>query len=348
MAKCKGKKEKECIGKIMFCGLVPGGEVFLTAIGEQPLVVPKVQDEEKIQKAIKLLNLCSTFSKYGQELLAGYPGWKKKREDCIEKIHDLADNMDFHHRNTNIAQVPASIVGLVGGGLTITGLALIPVTFGVSLGFTIAGAVVGTGAAVTGVANAGTDLAIRLDRTKKAHKCVNNQVQDTREIQDTINNLLSWLDETIELATDEIIDLAEGIVEMNSAEILRLAGTGCKTAVSALIAAVKTVPRAAKSLHLLREGFGVSAAASASSLRAVDAAGDVAVQSARVVTSTTTQAIGFTLSAVGMVADILILGVTIYDLAKGSKTSSSKKLRELADTMTEEMKQVTQIAEALN
>ena len=72
-------------------------------------------------------------------------------------------------------------------------------------------------------------------------------------------------------------------------------------------------------MHLLRKGFGASAAASASSLRAVDIAGDVAVKSARVVASTATQAVGFTLSAIGVVANTLIMGVTIYDMAKGSK-----------------------------
>ena len=336
------------LGKILFCGLVPGGEVFLTTIGKQPLVVPKVQNEEKIQKAIKLLTASDKFNKYGEKLLTQYPEWKKEREDGIREIRDLADNIDFHHRNTNIAQVPASIAGLVGGALTITGLALIPVTFGASLSLTIAGAVVGTGAAVTGIATAGTDIGVRINRTTKAQECVKSQVQGTQEIQNTLNNLLNWLDETIELATDEIVDLAEGIVIMNSVETLRFGATGYKTYVSALNCAIKIVPKAAKSLHLLRKGFGISAAASASSLRAVDIAGDVAVKSARVVASTATQAIGFSLSAVGMVADILVLGVTIYDLAKGSKTSSSKKLRKLADAMAEEMKQVTEIIEALN
>ena len=296
--------------------MVPGGEEFLTAIGKQlPLVVPRVQNEEKIQKVIKLLGVSDKFGVYGQNLLAQYPEWKKQREDCIREISDLADNIDFHHRNTNIAQVPASIAGLAGGALTITGLILIPVTFGVSLGLTIAGAVVGTSAAVTGIVTAGTDIGVRIYRTKKAQVYVKSHVPCTEEMLNTIKNLLNSLNEANELATDEIIDLAEGLVKMNSAEILRLAGSGFKTSVSGLIAATKTIPRAGKSLQRLRKGFGVSAAASASSLRAVDIAGDVAAKSARVVASTATQAVGFTLSAIGVVADILVLGVTIYDLA---------------------------------
>ena len=222
MAKYNGK-EKEHFSKILFCGMVPGGEEFLTAIGKQlPFVVPRVQNEEKIQKVIKLLGVSDKFGVYGQNLLAQYPEWKKQREDCIREIRDLADNIDFHHRNTNIAQVPASIAGLAGGVLTITGLALIPVTFGVSLGLTIAGAVVGTGAAVTGIANAGTDIGVRIHRTKKAQQCVKSHVPCTEEMLNTIKNLFNSLNEANELATDEIVDFAEGLVKMNSAEIYDL------------------------------------------------------------------------------------------------------------------------------
>ena len=328
--------------KILFSGLFPGGEWILSAMGKQLLVVPKVQNQETIWEAIILLRTCDMFIKCRQKILVLYPGWKKERQDCIKQIRDLADNIDFHHRNTNIAQVSASIAGLVGGGLTVTGLALIPVTFGASLGISIAGGVVGIGAAVTEIANAGTDIGVRVHRTRKAQHCVNNHVQATQEIQSTLNNLLSLLDETNGLATDEIIDLAEGLVKMNSAEALQFVSTRVATYLSVLICAIKTVPRAAKSLDYLRKGFGISAAASASSLRVVYIAG----KAAKVVASTSTKAVGYTFSAVGMVADILTLGVTIYDLAKGSKTSSSKKLRELADEMTEEVKQVTEIIEA--
>ena len=127
--------------------------------------------------------------------------------------------------------------------------------------------------------------------------------------------------------------MAEGLIKKNVPEVLRFAGT------KSLVCCTKTILRAVKSFH---------AAVSASSLLAVDVAGDVAVKSARVVASMTTPShhrIYFECSWHGYrVTDILVLGVTIYNLAKGSETSS-KKLREIANTMTLEMNQVTKIIE---
>ena len=206
----------------------------------------------------------------------------------------------------------------------------------------------GGGAAVAGAANAGTDIGIRIHRTRKAKKCVDEHKKATQDMETTVNELLQLYNDAAELATDDVLALAENISVRNVAEVPRFAAVGLKNAVSIGNIAIRTIPRAAKSLHLLRKGFGITAAASASSLRTVDVVADVAAGSVKVVASTAGKVLGFTFSAIGVAADLFTVGVAIYDLAKGSKTSSAKALRKAADELIEEMETVTKMMEVFN
>lgn len=50
-----------------------------------------------------------------QAFLNAYPSWEAERRECIKKINELADDIDFHHRNINIAQLPISLAGMHSG-----------------------------------------------------------------------------------------------------------------------------------------------------------------------------------------------------------------------------------------
>ena len=330
------------------CGLIPGCETFLEIIGKEPYTLIKRQNEGQVQKTLKFLTSVDKADKHVQKFLSLYPAWVEEREKCIREILGLAYNIDFHHRNINIAQLPTCAIGIVGGVMTITGLALIPVTFGASLGLTIAGAIVGGGATVAGVANAGTDIGVRIHRTTKAKKCVDEHKKATQAMETTVNKLLCLSDDAAELATDDALALAEGISVRNVAEVPRYVAVGLKNAVSIVNIVIRTIPKAAKSLHLLRKGFGITAAASASSMRTVDVAADVVAGAVKVVASTAFNVLGFMFSAIGVAADLFTAGVAIYNLAKGSKTSSAKALRKVASELTEEMENVTKMMEVLN
>ncbi|XP_040610156.1 apolipoprotein L3-like [Mesocricetus auratus] len=80
-----------------------------------------------------------------------YPQMKLELEQLIRKLHTLADKIDKVHRDCTITQVVASSTSAVSGVLTILGLALAPVTAGVSLGLSAIGLGLGAAAAVTSV-----------------------------------------------------------------------------------------------------------------------------------------------------------------------------------------------------
>ena len=80
-------------------------------------------------------------------------------------------------------------------------------------------------------------------------------------------------------------------------------------------------------------------------LQVVHAAGTAKVVSTG---SEVLRGFGFAFSAIGIAVDIFTIGFTVYDLAKGSQTSAAKKLREVADHLEEELKQVKDIHSKLN
>ena len=269
------------------------------------------------------------------EFLDYYPSWLKERESCIYEIEELAKDIDKHHRNISIAQLPTSAVGIVGGVLTITGLALIPVTFGASLGLTISGAVIGIGATATGITTSVTDISIQVNRVKKARSLIYKHKESTDKISEVVDELLKNCEDCNEI-NDEVLT---ALLMINSGEVTRSSLSSLKGTVFIGASLIRTIPKAAKSLSLLRRGAGLTAAASASSLRTVDVASDVAAGGVKIAATTTGKVLtglGFAFRAMGIAVDLISAGVAIYDLFNGS-TSNSRQLRKVAEDLTAEM-----------
>lgn len=328
MAKKQDKFERKVI--LFSCGLIPVCDAFLQWRKKKP---NSSTDQAKLEELKRrVLTSLSSTEKRMQAFVIAFPSWEKERLACIEEIKKIANNIDRHHRNINIAQLPTTVVGVTAGILTITGLALIPVTFGASLGLTITGAIIGTGATVTGVTTAVTDIGIRIDRLKKAKKCAEEHKKSTDNILKLAEELANNEVEAMAALQDCAIQCGGEVVKISTMSLINAGIIGKVLA--------DTIPKASKSLHLLRRGFGLSAAASASSLRTVDVAGDVAGGATRVVATTTGRVfigLGFAFSAIGIVVDLISAGAAIYDLAKGSKTSAANQLREQVENMEKEM-----------
>lgn len=86
-------------------------------------------------------------------------------------------------RLTRIAAASTSL--LIGSGLTIAGLALIPVTFGASIGLSVAGGVVGGVASLGGV---GAFIASKIGSSKKLKK-VQNHIEVDQQLSNSINEV---------------------------------------------------------------------------------------------------------------------------------------------------------------
>ena len=102
------------------------------------------------------------------------------RSETIKHINFIIDELNDTKLKVNISKVVGSSVGIVGGGLSIAGLLLAPVTLGGSVALTI----IGSGAAaVGGMVTAGATIAEKIisnEKLKKAQEAIeadNEQVE---------------------------------------------------------------------------------------------------------------------------------------------------------------------------
>ncbi|XP_048259878.1 apolipoprotein L3-like [Haliotis rufescens] len=118
----------------------------------------------------------------------------KLQKELATELRDFAENLKSKQRKVDIAKLTSSNAGLVGGGLAIAGLALAPVTAGVSLGLTIAGGVVGGGGAVSGISS----MIVNYRITKNAEKHLSQKLHDYAEMSEDINTKLNKLIKTLQ------------------------------------------------------------------------------------------------------------------------------------------------------
>ena len=197
---------------------------------------------------VKRLQECGELLK---EFFSLYPSWKDERIQCIWDISNIADGIEKHHRNVNIVQLPTAGLGILSGVLCITGIALTPVTFGASLGLTIAGAAVGVGAAVTGAGATITDLVLTKKKTKEASDCFENHKKKTAELVELIQKLATCSDKIDELYSDEVLNYIRAVVCNSNGALVGASARSAVSCTSAVFSLVKAIPEAVIGLKTL-------------------------------------------------------------------------------------------------
>ena len=100
--------------------------------------------------------------------------------DDMEASAIQLDKMKF---GSKISSVAGSSVGIIGGVLTIIGLALAPVTAGVSLGLTLGGVGLAVTSGVNSAVTTTTEIAVNKTQQKKASEGIQSFMQDVISIQ---------------------------------------------------------------------------------------------------------------------------------------------------------------------
>ena len=137
-------------GKIVDCALVA------CSAGKKAVQVVKIATWNKDQQVSdqdiqNILGTMMQFTETKEKFFRKMPKWRNTRQTTIDILYEIANECGSLHRDCNIANVTGSSVGAAGGLMALVGLALAPVTFGVSLSLTIAGAATGVAGATTNI-----------------------------------------------------------------------------------------------------------------------------------------------------------------------------------------------------
>uniref|UniRef100_A0A8C6WJL8 Apolipoprotein L, 1 n=1 Tax=Neogobius melanostomus TaxID=47308 RepID=A0A8C6WJL8_9GOBI len=136
---------------------------------------------EKIQKGIRVFN--KLFSERAESL------WQH-----VIDLNGIADGLDKFTKKTKIAQITGGSTSATGGVLTITGLALAPVTMGTSLIVTLVGLGIATAGGLT---SAGAGISNQVNNSLDRKK-VEKIVEDYQEKMVDLNKALSFIKQGIE------------------------------------------------------------------------------------------------------------------------------------------------------
>ncbi|XP_015214997.2 apolipoprotein L2 [Lepisosteus oculatus] len=109
----------------------------------------------------------------------------------LQELEETANLLDKVEKGTAISSVTGSSVGLVSGALSIAGLALAPVTAGLSLPLFLSGVVLGVTSALGSVATGVTGIAMNIQQVKRFHEVSKNYAKDAAAITEFIHSVAS-------------------------------------------------------------------------------------------------------------------------------------------------------------
>ena len=259
---------------------------------------------ETVTEETSLEDIAVKSEKAFQELCKKISEWIPIREEVIEKLNELADVLDKHQRNVNIAASSGASVSLVGAVMCI-----FPLTFPVGLGLTIAGGATSIGATAT-------NFGLQGKEKKKANELIERDHLIYMEILRIMNYLTN--------ATEQASKLLPTLTKL---QVFQILSTGGSTA-SALFKAVK-LGKTIQFIVTAERVAGVSRWAAATGQLVSMSAGKLLVRAA------------------GAPLAIAELGYCIYKLAKGSKSTTGRELREKAVELKDELDELTELYKQL-
>ncbi|XP_041092933.1 apolipoprotein L4-like [Polyodon spathula] len=268
---------------------------------------------------------------------------KLEIEKLLTELCEIADGLDKVDRDCIIAKTAGSSAGVVGGVLTIVGIALAPVTFGTSLGLVIAG----TATAVAGTVTSGGAQIVN-------HVSDGNANKRVMEILEIIHTKIIVLCKSCKTA----LPLCDWNIE--EADLTAAKTCLCAAAAAAGLAndaavagATDAVLHAAVSLDAvacvnpnLSSGDAEAAVSVAAAGAAVANGGRVlasliddaaaaavsAGRAATVVVKSTGRVVGGIASGVFIVWDAVLIGLNTIKLHEGSPTERAQEIRKLVES----------------
>lgn len=245
----------------------------------------------------------------------------------LNDLEESAVQLDRMNKGAKISSVAGSSVGAVGGVLSIIGLALIPVTAGVSLALTMTGVGLGITSGVNSAVTTATEIGVNRTYQKKASEAFQSFMEDVQSLQDCLDEVTNREASQIDVAVgvskvlckvglvgksiDSLADAASAVKMLKSEELI----VGAGKVVAQEGKALRNVPRVASDIPDIGQAAVKGPLALSKSARA----GLIA------------------LNALFLGMDIFFICKDSISLAKGNETEVSQFIRARAALWSSEM-----------
>lgn len=255
----------------------------------------------------------------------------------LDELEENAVQLDRMNTGAKISSVAGSSVGAVGGVLSIVGLALIPVTAGVSLALTMTGVGMGITSGVNSIVTTATEIGVNRKHKNKASEVFQSFMEDVQTLQDCLEEVSNRGASEIDVALgigkvlckasvigkgiDSFVDAASAFKLVKSEDLISSAGK----VVAQEGKALRNVPRVASDIP----DIGQAAVKGPLALTKSARAGLIAVNAL----------------FVGM--DIFFICKDSISLAKGTKSDVSHFIRARAELWKSEMDSWQKIHDSL-
>ncbi|XP_037544521.1 uncharacterized protein apol [Nematolebias whitei] len=270
--------------------------------------------------------------------------FSERQPRMLEFLNELEQNavqLDRMNKGAKISSVAGSSVGAVGGVLSIIGLALIPVTAGVSLALTMTGLGMGITSGVNSIVTTATEVGVNRTHQKKASEVFQSFMEDVTRLQTCLEEVTR---QTVKLETSGI-EVALGV-----GKVIFKTGTIGKS-IDSIIDTASTV-RLLKTEDLI-SGAGKVVVQEGKALRNIPrVASDIpdvgqAAAKGTLAVSNSVRASMIALNALFLGMDIFFICKDGMSLAKGSETDVSLFIRARAALWSSEIDSWKKIHDSL-
>ncbi|KAL6476142.1 hypothetical protein MHYP_G00146410 [Metynnis hypsauchen] len=131
------------------------------------------------------------FHEEGQEFIDTYSECRSRMFLFLADLEETAVQLDKMKMGSSISTVAGSSVGAVGSVLSIAGLALAPVTAGLSLGCTVMGVGLGVTSGVNSLVTGITEMAVNKHHGENAKNIFQMFMEDVQKVHDCLDQAAS-------------------------------------------------------------------------------------------------------------------------------------------------------------
>ncbi|XP_061568645.1 uncharacterized protein LOC133422636 [Cololabis saira] len=244
----------------------------------------------------------------------------------LTELEGNAVQLDRMSKGAKISSVAGSSVSIVGGVLSIVGVALIPVTMGVSLALTMTGLGLGVTSGVNSLVTTTTEVGVNRTQQKKAGEVLKSFMEDVTKLQGSLEEVTRQA-----ISKMEATEIDPSNVGMAPFTV----GSGCKK--------IHSFTRNCSAVKVLKSEDLISGA------------GKVLAQEGKALRKVPRSLAASKMARFGLVSNVFFIGVDIFficmdsiSLAKGSKTKVSQFIRARAALWSSEMSSWKKIHDSLH